>query len=438
MTSALTAPWRLLRTRPDLARLVGAGLVSMSGDWLLAVGLSYVVYDLTGSTMASAGVFLTALLPQVLVGLVAGVLVDRWDRRRTMLVANLVLAAGLLPLLLVEDASSIWIVYPVLVLEAVVETLFAPAEQAMLPRVVGGSESGDLVTANALNDQARNVARLVGGALGGVLAALGGIPLVALADCGTFLLAALLIARIRTSGAVAPREETAEDVVRGRFAELRADWVEGARVALGSRVIRVLAVFWLITSFGEGIWGTLFAPYVRSVLDGGAEALGLISGIQAVGGVIGGLFAASYGSRWRPVRMLGFGALVFGAVDLAIALYPLGYVHAWPAAALMVVVGLPGAVMSAGMMTLFQQHTDDRERGRVFALLLLVRSTFQVLGSLTAGLLGGVLGIVSVMAWQGCGYLLAGALVVLLLVRREDSSDATSRRPAGGGASVSA
>jgi MFS family permease len=404
----------------------------MTGDWLLSVGLTYAVYDLTGSTMASAGVFLTALLPQVLVGLVAGVLVDRWDRRRTMLVANLVLAAGLLPLLLVSDAGSIWVVYPVLVLEAVVETLFAPAEQAMLPRVVGDSDTGHLVTANALNDQARNVARLTGGALGGVLAAVGGIPLVALADCGTFLLAALLIARIRTSGAVAPREESAEAVVRGRFAELRADWVEGARVALGSRVIRVLAVFWLITSFGEGIWGTLFAPYVRSVLDGGAEALGLISGIQAVGGVIGGLFAASYGARWRPARMLGFGAIVFGLVDLAIAVYPLGYVHAWPAAALMVVVGLPGAVMSAGMMTLFQQHTDDRERGRVFALLLLVRSTFQVLGSLTAGLLGGVVGIVPVMAFQGSGYLLAGVLVVVLLVRRSESEDRLTAPLEGG------
>jgi MFS family permease len=67
---------------------------------------------------------------------------------------------------------------------------------------------------------------------------------------------------------------------------------------------------------------------------------------------------------------------------------------------------------------LFQQHTDDRERGRVFALLLLARSTSTVLGSLTAGLLGGALGIVPMLAWQGCGYMLAGSLVVLLLVRR--------------------
>jgi Na+/melibiose symporter-like transporter len=307
----------------------------------------------------------------------------------------------------------------------------------MLPRVLDESDSAELVTGNALNDQARNVARLVGGAVGGVLAALGGIPLVALADAGTFLVAALLVSRIRTSGAVAPRGESAETVVRGRFAELRDEWVEGARVALASRTIRVLAVFWMVTSFGEGIWGTLFAPYVRSVLDGGAEALGVISGIQAVGGVVGGLFAAPYAARWRPARMLGFGALVFGAVDLAIAVYPLGYVHAWPAAALMVVVGLPGAIMSAGMMTLFQQHTDDRERGRVFSLLLLVRSTFQVLGSLTAGLLGGILGIVPVMAWQGCGYMLAGVLVVVLLVRRAEP-DATSPAPAAQGTSVSA
>jgi MFS family permease len=426
MTSTISGPWRLLGRRPDLARLVGAGLVSLTGDWLLAVGLAYAVYDLTGSTMASAGVFLTSLLPQVLVGLVAGVLVDRWDRRRTMVAANLLLAVGLLPLLLVDGTGLIWVVYPVLVFEAVLETFFAPAEQAMLPRVIDDAVSAELVTANALNGQAQNLSRLIGGALGGVLAALGGIPLVALADAGTFLVAALLVARIRTSGAVAPREQTAEDVVRGRFAELRADWVEGARVAVGSRVVRVLATFTLITSFGEGIWGTLFAPYVRSVLHGGPEALGLISGIQAVGGVVGGLVVATFGSRWQPARMLGLGALAFGVVDLAIALYPLAWVHAWPAGVLMVVVGLPGAVASAGMMTLFQQHTDDRERGRVFALLLLARSVATVLGSLTAGLLGGRIGIVPVMAWQGCGYVLAGTLVLLLLVRSGDTTGPSS------------
>jgi len=401
----------------------------MTGDWLLAIGLTYAVYDLTGSTLASAGAFLTSLVPQVLTGLVAGVLVDRWDRRRTMLAANLLMAVGLLPLLLVEGAGSIWVVYPVLVFQAVVETFFVPAEQAMLPRVVDHSDSTELVTANALNGQAQNLARLAGGGLGGVLAAVGGIPLVALADAGTFLVAALLVSRIRTPGAVDRRDlaVSAEQVVRGRFEELRDEWVEGARVTLGSPVVRVLATFWLITSFGEGIWGTLFAPYVRSVLHGGPEALGVISGIQAVGGVLGGLFVVTVGARWSPRLMLGLGAVAFGVVDLVIALYPLAWVETWPAAVLMVVVGLPGAIASAGMMTLFQQHTEDRERGRAFGLLLLVRSTCTVLGSLTAGLLGDALGIVPVMAWQGCGYVLAGSIVLLLLVK--GSRDTTSPSP---------
>src|SRR4051794_41617321 len=103
----------------------------MSGDWLLAVGLSYAVYDLTGSTMASAGVFLTSLLPQVLVGLVAGALVGRWGRRRTMVVANLGLAAGLPPLPLVEETRSVLGRLPRLVLAAPVRAPVAPPPPAV-------------------------------------------------------------------------------------------------------------------------------------------------------------------------------------------------------------------------------------------------------------------------------------------------------------------
>src|SRR3954453_2396778 len=131
----LRAPFQLLGRRRDLRLLLSAGLVSLSGDWVLGVGLAYSVYALTGSTLASAATLLSSFIPQVVVGSVAGVFVDRWDRKRTMVVANLVLAAGLLPLLLVTGAHRIWLVYAVLAAEAVVEVFFAPAEQAMLPRV---------------------------------------------------------------------------------------------------------------------------------------------------------------------------------------------------------------------------------------------------------------------------------------------------------------
>jgi MFS family permease len=411
----LRAPGRLLGGAPDLRLLLAAGLVSMTGDWLLGVGLAYSVYALTGSTLASAATLLSSFVPQIIVGSVAGVFVDRWDRKRTMVVANLVLATGLLPLLLVSGVHRIWLVYVVLAAESVVEVFFAPAEQAMLPRVV---PDADLVAANGLNGQVSNLARLVGSGLGGVTAAVGGVTAIAAADAATFLLAAYLVSRIRTSGrAPAPASEDAAEVVRGRLSELVDQWQAGLRATWSSPVIRMLLVFTLITSTGEGIMGTLFAPYVREVLHGGAQVYGLITGVQAVGGILGGFLVASLAERWPPVVMLGAGAVVFGLVDLAIFLYPLALVSPWPAAAGMIVVGLPGAVTVAGLRTLFQRHTIDAERGRVFALASLATSVTVVIGSLGAGLLGGSVGIMPVLAVQGLGYVVAGLLMLAALDR---------------------
>ena len=406
----------VLRDRRDLRLLLAANVVSLCGDWVLGIGIAYAVYDLTGSTLASAGSLLAAFLPQVLVGPVAGVLVDRWDRRRTMIVANLAMAVAVLPLVLVTDAERVWLLYPLLVLQTVVEVFFAPAEQAFLPRLVPDDE---LVTANALNGQVGNVARLVGSGLGGVAAAAGGIPAVALLDAVTFVVAAALLARIRTSGRVdevTPEGDEAVTAVERRWQRFRADLAAGARVVRGSRVLVVIVVFSVITSMGEGVMGTLFAPFVNDVLGGSGQAYGLISGSQAVGGIVGGLVAASIGHRFSPVVLLGAGAVAFGAVDLAIFLYPLALGEEWwPAVVGMVLVGFPGALTMAGYTTLFQRATGDASRGRAFSLVALARTLAVLVGTTVAGFLGDRVGILPVLAYQGVGYVVAGALVLLVL-----------------------
>src|SRR5690349_14601973 len=239
MVSRVTAPAStptvraLVRGHRDLRLLLAAGLISMTGDWVLSVGLVYTVYDVTGSTLASAGALLAAFVPQVVVGLFAGVFVDRWSRARTMVVGNLLLAAGLLPLLLVGDSSRIWIVYAVLAATSVVEVFVATADSAMLPLLV--PEEGRL-PANALNGQVAQVARLVGGSVGGVVAATGGLGAVVLVDGATFVLAALLVHLIRTSTRAAVAEETVEDhEVTGRFATIVSEWRDGARTVARSR-----------------------------------------------------------------------------------------------------------------------------------------------------------------------------------------------------------
>ncbi len=215
------------------------------------------------------------------------------------------------------------------------------------------------------------------------------------------------------------------DAVRGRLAQLGTEWTDGLRAAWGSPVVRVLLVFMLITATGEGIMGTLFAPYVRDVLHSGAAVLGVITSVQAVGGIAGGFVVASLGDRVSPVLMLGAGAVVFGLIDLAIFLYPLLLVSPWPAVVGMVLVGLPGALVSAGMMTLLQRNTVDAQRGRVFSLAFVARSVAMVVGTTGAGFLGESLGIVPVLAMQGLGYVVAGAMVLATLAR--DRSGVTRR-----------
>ena len=423
----LRSPVRLLRRAPDLRLLFGAGLVSLTGDYVLSVGLAYSVYALTGSTLASAAPRLAAFIPQVLVGSIAGVFVDRSGPKRTLVVTNLLLAVGLLPLLVVRGTDQIWLVYVILAVQSGIEVFFSPAEQAFLPRVV---DDADLVAANGLNSQIRNMARLVGSGIGGVVAATGGIRAVAVADAITFLVAALLVARIRTAGraVVEAAGEEAADVVRGRVAALAEEWRAGLRTVTSNRVLRTLMIAMLITSTGEGIMGTLFAPYVRHVLHGSGQVYGVITGVQAIGGVVGGFLVAVVAERWSPVTMVWIGSILFGLIDLAIFLYPLLWVTPWPAAVGMIVVGLPGAVVVAGMMTLYQRNTTDERRGRVFSLIALAQAVSVVIGATLAGFLGGPTGIMPILALQGVGYVVAGLLVLVRLGDREASLDLSPTR----------
>jgi Na+/melibiose symporter-like transporter len=408
------ALWRLLVRQGGLRLLLSAGLISLVGDWILRIGLAYEVYALTGSTVASAAMLLASLLPQILLGSVAGVFADRWDRRATMVVTNLLLAAGLLPLLLVQDARRVWIVYPVAVVQSCLAQFFVAAEASLLPDLVPRT---DLVTANALNSQIRDIARLVGAAGGGVIAALGGIRLLGLADAATFCLAASLLALIRL-----PRSRTARRDDRQRVRSVWRDWVDGTRLAWQVHTLRVLLVFVAITSVGEGVMGTLMAPFVRDVLQGNSSAFGLIMSMQAVGGILGGLVAASVGHRFRPSRLLAWGAVAFGAIDLALFLYPLAAPTLWPAFLLIVLVGPAGALMGAGLMTLFQTATAAGYRGRAFGALIAVEGVATLSGTLAAGLLGGRVGIVMVLTTQGAGYVLAG----LMVLRSSTDADASA------------
>ena len=185
---------QVLRQR-NFALLWIAGLISMAGDWALIVGLPLEVYRRTGSTLATAGIVLATLIPSVVLGSVAGVYVDRWDRRRLMIAVNLLLAVTILPLLAV-DTAGIWVAFAVLAAASCLEQLFQPAEIALLPNLLEGGEA-QLVPANALSNMNRQLARIIGPAIGGIAVAAGGLVAVTVVDAASFLVAAGLILAIR-------------------------------------------------------------------------------------------------------------------------------------------------------------------------------------------------------------------------------------------------
>ncbi|MDQ2715650.1 MAG: MFS transporter, partial [Chloroflexota bacterium] len=124
-----------LRQR-NFALLLFGGLISNTGDWLLLIGLPVYVYVLTGSALATSITLITGFVPMLLLSSLAGVFVDRWDRRWTMIISNLLLALGLLPLLLVHSRESLWIVFVVQFVESCIAQFVQPAESALLPNLV--------------------------------------------------------------------------------------------------------------------------------------------------------------------------------------------------------------------------------------------------------------------------------------------------------------
>ena len=381
---------------------------------MLRIALPIQVYALTGSTLATGGVVAANVGASLLVGAVAGVYVDRWDRRRTLVAGNLALAAIVAPLALVTTADRVWIVYVVAFCQAIAVQFVSPAEAALLPRLVPSSL---LPAANGLNALNNNLARLVGPVLGGFAAALG-IEVVVGVDVVSFLLAAVLVAAIGGMHRADRKEER----------HVGAELLDGLRLIRDTAVVAVLIGLLFVTSIGEGVMGALFAPFIVDALDGGAKELGWTMTAQAVGGIAGGLLAARWIARFGALRLVPVTLVLFGVVDLVIFNYPRWFEAIAPVLVLFVVVGVPGAVGFAATMTVLQGSVENAFLGRVFAVAGVLASAGMLVGAAVGGVLGDDVGVVNMLTVQGFGYVVAGLLAVVLLRRSVEVAVASEQR----------
>ena len=383
-----------LRQR-DFGLLWWAGLISLTGNWVLSVALPIYVLQLTRSTAAVSLVVAAGLAGNLMFGAFAGAYVDRWDRRRILVLVNGLQALLLTPLLLVDSADRVWIVVVVAFGAQALEQFSRPAENALLPRLVAGA---DLAAANALNVLNNSIARLVGPALGGVAAVTVGLHGAAIADAASFALAAALCALI--SGTHRADDHGARQLGR--------ELLEGLRYVGQNRF--VLAVFLVIgiSSVGEGIMGTLFVFYVVDGLGAGGRELGWLMSAQAVGGILGSLIATRVTARFRPTQLIMTSWVFFGLVDVVIFNYPRWDTTIWPVVALFVLVGVPVGIHVSAMWTLFQLETPDRLRGRAFNVIWMGASLAGIVGTAIAGPFGERIGVLNLLTIQGTGCVARG------------------------------
>ncbi|MGO4534371.1 MFS transporter [Leifsonia sp. 2MCAF36] len=419
MTAAGTqqrSPSPLLRR--DFALVWTAGLVSDTGDWLLRIALPLFALSATGSALGASTVFLVELVPMLLLGSFLGVLVDRWDHRRTIVVVAVLQGLFLLPLL-AASADRMGIVYAVAAVEAVLGAVINPARQAMIPQLVGADQ---LARGNALIAVSDNLARLVGSPLGGLSFALWGLPGVVVADAASYVITAVLVALSRPHPLADPagekpgtQQHVSQEPATATEWRILRQWLEGLRLIARSATLRTIALIATLGGVAQGLFLVLFLVYVTQNLGAGDTGVGVIRGVQAIGGVLGGLITGVLARRLGPRSLIGGGYLVFGMLSLLTWNLAPFTTALWVYAGLFIAMGLPAATTATGEITLVQTAVPPRALGRVIAAITTLDGAAQGVGLLLGGLLAGSGDIVRILDVQASLYLLCGVIGIIAL-----------------------
>lgn len=391
-----------LRVR-DFRLLWGAGFVSSLGSWLLALAVPAHVFLVTGSAAATGLLLAANYLPFLLLGPAAGVLADRWDRRRVMIGADLFRAAAVAAMLLAVPPGRYWVFYLALVAESSATVLFSPAWQAQTPAVVG---TGSLLSsANALNSLSDGAVRLVGGPLGGILLAAIGIRALICADAVSYLASAVLL--LMTSRR--DRERPAQGATGGGV--LR-DLIEGIRVLAAQPVARALLLVTVIFLAANASLSAVIIPFAVGHLGGSAQAGWLFSAL-GVGFLLGAPLLKILLDRCEPRHLLA-ATLAATAAGYTWLFWTSSLTAALPAAAS---VGAAGSMSLMVSQTAVQRVISDAILGRVAAVFLAGEAAATLAGAVIGPAVAQIAGLFILAAAASAAVLVAAALTCLLVPR---------------------
>jgi DHA3 family macrolide efflux protein-like MFS transporter len=381
--------WQVLRNRRFLLLWL-AQLISTFGDWLEILALfSLIAFRLHGTPYQVAGILISFILPWAFWGPVAGVFVDRWNLKRTMIGSDLIraLLAALLGL-----ASGIYQVYFLVFALSFVSCFFFPAQNSAIPLLVNKEE---LLVANALNAQTIQFNKIIGPAVAGVLVGWAGEKSCFYVDSVSFLFSAAMLSLI----VMARPPGTPSGGVRALFEQL----TEGLRFLFRHRALLFVATAMVAAIFALGAFDALIAVYVRDILRSKAQVFGALVTLVGLGTILGAGAIGRFGQGQSKVYLvivgilgLGVGVFILAATDLArVALLA----SIW--------LGLAVSAVLVPSQTLLQEETPQAMLGRVTSTWMSLMTVSQLTAVAIAGEIADWIGI------RDLYYVVACALVLI-------------------------
>jgi MFS family permease len=345
--------------------------ISQSGTWIDKVAQAWLVLALTHSAFAVGLLAACQFVPFSVFGLMAGVIVDRLDTWRTVIVTQAIrmVIASTLAGIVLAGVVQVWMVYVLAVLTGIVLVLDAPSRQQLTFKMVGRDE---LPNAVALNSSLFNAARIVGPGIGGLLIAAFGVGAAFAINAASFVAVLVGLLMMDTSNLVAfaPREH-----LPTLFGSLR----EGISYARKSAHVRLVLTMLVAISTIAMNFNVLLPVLARQTLASGPGVFGLIAGCFGAGALVGGLLSAALSrASWKAI-IAGAGGL--GVAELVLApLHSLG-----PAIVLLFIAGICFTLYTANSNAVLQLRAPDHLRGRVIGFYYFAFNGLAPLGGILAG-----------------------------------------------------
>jgi DHA3 family macrolide efflux protein-like MFS transporter len=429
---------RLIRNRSFVALWIGQ-TVSFVGDYFYFLAIPIMVERLTGSALAVGLSVIASALPMLLLGPIAGVFVDRWDRKRTMIIADVLRGLLVLTCLLVQTSEQVWIYYVVGFLMSCVSRFFFPAQNAVLPLIV--REEDDLLAANGLMQIVQIAGFLVGPAMAGFSIGIWGERVAFLVDSATYFVSALAITTITV-----PRTTHGAQQQGGRVSAVMSEMWDGVVYLFGNRTMVGVLICLAVVQLGVGAMNVIWVPFMRRTFGLGPEGLGAVDTAQGIGMAIGGLSLGFFASRIEKRKLAGWMIIFIGGTIALVGLAPpfslanvipgvnvevnpaeltVGQrlLH-MPLLLLLYSVFLGMALVPAqsAVMTMMQLAVPDLKRGRVGSALNALTTAAGLLSMAIASGLGEVIELR--MIYVAAGLIVSAAGIVGLFVLEEPAEPA--------------